>query len=500
MPGVQDRVVAWLVLSIGVGVAVPGLVAGELAGVTPQFPYGPVEAVPLGPIQGGSVGTWLGSDSGSMAVFPDGSTTFWVFGDTFIGPPGAVDRSFPKPKVINSIALGVVRPDPGTGSRRFQPFYYYRGNFTYSGRSITQHPSPFFVDPDAYSDDPNNTPANAPDPRSIFPPNRNVANPTGAITRRPLTDAQVSRFWPGKAFFYQNKLFVFVNRYSYSGLPLGTSLARVNNAVSISGGPTDPRIWRIDYIKLSTINRQDPLYAPNLGAEVVQVDHEDLLIYGVISSQPGGRTFLVKMPLELLTSTPGGAEISAKLRYLSESERWETSSVPGQPIGRGDKLFDPKIPGGGGFTVRQVAGTKLWRNVFIDFANDPQHVSVQYAATPLGPFKDRQHVFRLPELDKTNTPLDINKLVNGFNVGIYNPWLDRSSIVKCYMAYETPAFATDPDGKIAFTYSVDDAGDHPPFPEGCHCAPGEPAHWVWDNNFYRVKGVPEQTPYPVNVP
>ena len=402
--------------------------------------------------------------------------------------------------MVNTIAIAVVRPDPGTGVRRFLPYYYYRGNFSFSGQSVTQNPSPFFVDPDAYSDDPNLTPNNPPHPQSIFAPNRNLANPTGAITTRPLTDAQVSRFWPGKTFFHKNKLFIFVNRYTYNGLPLGTSLARINNAVSVTGGPTDPKIWRIDYIKLSTISRQDPLFAPNLGAEAVEVNNQDLLIYGVVGGQPGGRTFLVKLPLDILTTTPDGTDISAQTRYLSEADRWETSSVPGQPIGRGDKPFDPKIPGGGGFTVRQVARTKLWQNVFVDFANDPQHVSVQYAETPLGPFKDRQRVFRFPELDKANTPLDINKLVNGFNVGIYSPWLDQSSTVKCYMAYEIPAFATDPDTKIAFTYCVDAAGDHPPFPPGCLCGPGQPAHWVWDNNFYRVKGVPEQTPYPVTVP
>ncbi len=476
---------------------------GQLAGVTPRFVYAPALPAAIGPITHGQPATWLGGDNGSMAVFPDGKTTFWTFGDTFIGPPGAVDRSFRSPKVVNTIAIGRVETNPATGVPQFNPYYYYRGSFTYQGRQTTNNPSPFFPDPDAYSDDPNIAPKLAPDPNSAFPPNRNVANPTGAVTQNPLTDTQVSRFWTGKAFFYQNKLFVFANRFSSNGLPLGTSIARIPNAVDSTGGATNPVTWRIEYLKLSTVSQRDRLFAPVVGVESFVANAEDLLVYGVLAIKPGGRTFIMRVPIEPLLNAPPGTDLSSLIQYRADGPdggHWANSSTPGQPVGRADAMLDPGIPGGGGFTVRLVVKTGLYRNVFIDYANDSGHVSVQTSRSPFGPFTDRQHVFRLPELDPTNTPLDINKFANGYNVGIYNPWLATKSTVKCYMAYETPVFAADPDNQVAFTYSVDDAGNKAPYPEGCQCAPGQPAHTVWENNFYRVKAVPAQTPYPANVP
>lgn len=497
LPGRRALVVACLVLLIA------PFGHAQFAGVTPQFPYGPVQPAPLGPIRQGSVATWLGADNGSMAIFPDRKATFWVFGDTFIGPAGATDRSFPHPKVVNTIALGWPDPKAPAGTNPFPLAYYYRGNFGWNATTVTNNPSPFFVDPDAYSDDPNITPHFPPDPGTPFRPNRNAANPTGAITAAPLSPAQVSRFWTGKALFHHHKLYVFMSRFDFDGKPLGSSVARVGNAVTAAGGPTDPRGWQVDFIKLSTVNPADPKFAPLIGCEAFVLNDQDMIAYGNIASKPGGLAFLVRIPLDALEGATNGSDISGLIQYRAAGPGtggWATSTAPGLPFGRGDRTYDPNIPGGGGFTVRFVSSTGLWRNVCVDFANDPGYVSVQYGPSPFGPFAGRQRVFKFPELDKGNTPFDLNRFSNGYSTGIYSPWLDKESTSKCYMAFETPAFSADPDNLIAFTYCVDDAGTKPPYPAGCRCAPGEPMHWLWDNNFYRVKGVPGQVPFPIGAP
>src|SRR6267154_2078086 len=123
--------------------------SAQLALYNPQFPFAGAQAAPVNNQQGNTV-QWLGADGGSMALFPDGTTTFWAFGDTFLGPTGTQNRGVVAPLVVNTIAIGL----PQNG--QFNPYYYYRGNYTYNAQYFpTNNPTPFFEDPLSQPTDPN---------------------------------------------------------------------------------------------------------------------------------------------------------------------------------------------------------------------------------------------------------------------------------------------------------------------------------------------------------
>lgn len=508
---------------------------GALAGVTPQFPFAPAQAAPLGSQQPGPNVEWQGADNGNMAVFPDGTTTFWAFGDTFLGPNGNSTRTVLAPAVVNTVALGYVQ------SNGFNPYYYYRGSLTFDNNgNTTNNPSPFFMDPDRYSDSPNITPGTAKD---IYSPN-NVNNPfpnqgnNGAYYDANgngpyLYNTDCSRFWTGKPIFYSStgstanyKLFVFLTRVDYSGaLVLGNYVARVENPVNAAGGSNPPTLWNITYLKLSGVSTagwtqpaNNPQF-PNAfyisgAADYLTIGAEAFLgqdagdtegsIYAFANVNSGTitpKTTIVKIPLSaLLTAKPpqGVADISMSVKYMNKNTiQWTSSGTSDQPVPAADFL-DANIPAGGGFTCRLLPGPNgtpgnTWRNVYID-AGAPQTIRLRTSTGgPFGPWSDPKTVYTIAELDSSNTPFDIfAPAVDGYNKGIYSQGMANSSGLKCYMAYEIYPFSAS--GQIAFTYS-DDRGSVPaPYPP--NCSPGSQGWFLWDNNFYRVKGATRAIPSP----
>lgn len=511
----------------------PAAARAQLAGVVPKFPFAPAVPAPLGSIPAGQNVQWLGADGGSMALFPDNSTTFWAFGDSFLGPAGAVDRSKTAPTVVNTIALGFV------SSGQFNPTYYFRGNYTYDGSgNATNLPSPFFLDPERYSKAPNNQPGFANE--GGFPANDTFNNQPNQghnlyeydqLGNGPrLYNTDCSRYWAGKAIFYTGngayanyKLFVFLNRVDYTGtIMMGNYVARVENPVNAAGGANDPSLWNITYLKLSEVNTAGwaamspaPAGVPadnarfyitgtsdsiSIGAEAfILTDFNDtqpsMFVFAGIPGATVPKNTILKIPMSAMLSTSNQSDaidISTSIHYMPATgqpngDQWVATngSIPTATC------KDANIPAGGFYTCRLLPNN-TWRNVYID-AGSPSSILIRSSsAGPWGPWGTPQTVYTCPELNPQNKPYDIFHADKyGNNLGIYINQNPNAQIpgYQCYMAQELPAFSTSTQLAATYSCSPTDSGPYHAYPSNC---PPQSSPWYyWNNNFYRVKGILE---------
>jgi hypothetical protein len=209
---------------------------------------------------------WLGGDAVYSVALPDASgerPTLWLFGDSFVGAPEAVDRrgaAF----VHNTVARSRCRADG-----RFEIDYFWR---------------------------------EAEDglPRAIF------------------ESGEAGRFyWPFDGIVFEGALYVAlvvvssVDRAEAGGLPfdiLGVDLARVGNPGE------NPRRWKVETRPLARTSGQVP-------AGAMLVEEGFLHLFGFLEREGGRRPrFLARVPLDVLRRFD--ATLPQAFEILGSDGRW----------------------------------------------------------------------------------------------------------------------------------------------------------------------------------
>ena len=251
----RNRLMAVLaVLMTGLALVPPAMGNGNgepAAACTPYFP-----------LKDG----WLGGDAAYSVPLSDGRM-LWLFGDTFIGRPGARDRK-DATLVGNSIALSACRD----GEWRLD----------YAWRQGDGLPEAMFVPPDAHA-----------------------------------TTHEV-RYWPLDGFVHDGVLYVFLSRVRTTDAddPLGFAIEGVDMA-RVEGLHLSPADWRITYLPVLR-------GVPALPGTAVLNQEKHVLLYAPLTgeAEKDRPVALARLPLDGL-GTP-----QVRLQYLARDGGWADGFDP----------------------------------------------------------------------------------------------------------------------------------------------------------------------------
>jgi len=286
---------------------------------------------------------WLGGDAVYSVPLPDVSgerPTLWLFGDSFVGAPGARDRrgaAF----VHNTVARSRCRADG-----RFEIDYFWRE-------------------------------AEDGSPRAIF-----EADGAGRF------------FWPFDGVVFEGALYVTlvavssVDRARDGGLPfeiLGVDLARIANPED------DPRQWSIETRTLSRTSGRVP-------AGAMLVEQGFLHLFGFLEREGGRRPrFLARLPLDALRRFD--AMLPEALEIFGADDRWVPNVEAVEPrILMDDDATEMSVarePGGA--RLRAVYSFPYQGGAGIE-GEPSAAVYTRMAERPEGPWSPPRVLFVVPEL------------------------------------------------------------------------------------------------------
>ena len=289
---------------------------------------------PTFPYRGG----WLGGDGAYSVPLGDGRS-LWLFGDTFVGAPGAGDRSAAK-FIHNSIGVSTCHPDG-----RFDVEYFW-------GRS----------------DDGT--------PRAIL--DRNQAS---------------QWWWLDGGFVREGRLYLGLLEVESApahgtlALPFrvtGTAIAEVRDF------ERDPRAWQPRVLPLSHDAGAFPL-----AAQVVHGDH--LYLFGFLDRPDGRPRFLTRIPLAAFDAA--SPDLPAAIETLGAGGRW----LPGlQPDAAQILMDDDATEMSVAFHAADGRWLALYSypDVAASFpkTRPSDAVWARTASALEGPWSAPQLVFRIPEL------------------------------------------------------------------------------------------------------
>ncbi|MGH9470917.1 MAG: DUF4185 domain-containing protein, partial [Terriglobia bacterium] len=293
---------------------------------------------------------WLGAD-GAYSVPLGGDRILWIFGDTFIGAPGATSRKHATGFIHNSIAISTC---PGKVNCTF--WYHWQ-------RMNTPNPRPMFF------------------------------TGTGGW------------FWPMDGFVDRGTLYVALMQMHSTGTggPFGFAYSGVQLA-SIHNYAALPSQWSVTYQKLNTggsaipgvsIIVEDALHGNPDSSTPRGADYVYFFTL-VGSSTPAMHLSLLRLPRRELhkAARPG----KAAWEYLASDSTWrpwaETATVlPGDSAA----VFRP---GATEMTVRYHSSTHQWIAVYPGGLANAAYYSLSPAMT--GPWGPAKKLYAYPEMEPAN--------------------------------------------------------------------------------------------------
>jgi hypothetical protein len=295
---------------------------------------------------------WLGGDIGASFVLPDGSSTLWLFGDSWIGHPNDTDRTNTIGFPSNSIGISTCPPQ-------------YWGAMDHYWAQFGTAPENFF-------------------------------NPT--LPSSSYYD------WPFEAFSYGSRVYVLMQRGTRQPFQgTGTDLAIISTLDPV-GSWANPAEWTQQIISLNT----SP--SATLAATAVQPGDSYVYIYTALTGpliNPTDLTnpmILVRAPLGQLN------DIVNQLQYFSMSQQsWQKVPVDGTTAWEKDAKV--MFNGSSEMSVRWHDAQKEWIAVYIPYTSS--QIVMLTAPSPQGPmgiaqqsltWSSPQPIYPIPEMTASGDP------------------------------------------------------------------------------------------------